>query len=372
MIVFKSVYKTFDPDESGVKDISFHVKPGELVMVTGHSGSGKTTLMRLLTKEYTPNKGDIEFDGENLSKIKRSRLHEHRRKIGVVFQDYRLVPEMNVWENIALPLSILGKTQDEIEERVTDLLNLVQLTQKAHLFPSQLSGGEAQRISIARALAIAPSVIFADEPTGNLDQDTSLSIAQLLKQINELGTTFIFATHDPKVLSVFADKRHLHLKEGALAFDTAEKASEKSKKKASKEDTEEKTDTSAEELDEKVETKKPDSSQEDTDKESERDEESVEADSKDLEEKQKKTRATGFWSRFFKPKEATKSIETTPENDEMDEDTEKEGDTASEEDSKETADSSQEETNSEDTKEPKEAKKTKKTRKKKVPKKKKA
>ena len=119
MIVFKSVYKTFDPDESGVKDISFHVKPGELVMVTGHSGSGKTTLMRLLTKEYTPNKGDIEFDGENLSKIKRSRLHEHRRKIGVVFQDYRLVPEMNVWENIALPLSILGKTQDEIrQERI--------------------------------------------------------------------------------------------------------------------------------------------------------------------------------------------------------------------------------------------------------------
>lgn len=222
MIVFNSVYRTFDPDESGLKDISFSIDPGELVMITGHSGSGKTTIMRLLTKEYTPNKGEIHFNNQELSKIGKNRLHEHRRQIGVVFQDYRLIPEMNVWENIALPLAITGKQQHEIEERVTDLLKLVQLPEKAHLFPSQLSGGEAQRISIARALANAPQVIFADEPTGNLDQDTSQSIAHLLKQINELGTTLIFATHDPKILAIFADKRHINLKNGTIEFDTGE------------------------------------------------------------------------------------------------------------------------------------------------------
>lgn len=238
MIVFKSVYRTFDPDESGLKDVSFSVDPGELVLVTGHSGSGKTTLMRLLTKEYTPNKGEIYFDNQNLSDIKKNRLHEHRRKIGVVFQDYRLVPEMNVWENIALPLAIMGKRQHEIEERVTDLLKLVQLPEKAYLFPSQLSGGEAQRISIARALANAPQIIFADEPTGNLDQDTSQSIAHLLKQINELGTTLIFATHDPKVLAIFADKRHIQLKDGEIAFDSAEKAGKDEKKPTSTKTTE--------------------------------------------------------------------------------------------------------------------------------------
>ncbi|MCA9369288.1 MAG: ATP-binding cassette domain-containing protein [Pseudomonadales bacterium] len=234
MITFKKVYRTFDPDESGVKNISFSVEPGELVMVTGHSGSGKTTIMRLLTKEYVPNEGEIHFEGTDLSKIKRSQLHTHRRRIGVVFQDYRLIPDMNIWENIALPLAIAGKKQSEIEERVTDLLNLVKLSEKAYLFPSQLSGGEAQRISIARALANAPSVIFADEPTGNLDQDTSQAIAHLLKQINELGTTLIFATHDPKVLSIFADARHIHLKDGEIEFDTAEDTKRKPAKTVKK------------------------------------------------------------------------------------------------------------------------------------------
>ncbi len=222
MIVFESVSKTFLPDESGLRNVSFSVEPGELIVLTGHSGSGKTTLMRLLTKEYTPNSGKVVFEGTDLSSIKKNKLHEHRRKIGVVFQDYRLIPEMNVWENIALPLAIVGKSEKVMEERVTDLLKLVQLTEKAHLFPAQLSGGEAQRISIARALAIGPSVIFADEPTGNLDMDTTIAIAELLHKINQLGTTMIFATHDPKILSMFSDERHIQLKNGQIEFDSKE------------------------------------------------------------------------------------------------------------------------------------------------------
>lgn len=220
MITFKSVTKQFQPGTSGVFDVSFTVKPGEMVFITGPSGSGKTTLMRLLTREYQPSSGDIEFQGESLSQLPDRKLHTHRRKIGVVFQDYRLLPELNVWENIALPLSIIGKPQSEIEQRVTDLLKLIQLTNKAELFPRQLSGGEAQRISIARALAIAPTVICADEPTGNLDRDTATNIAHLLYTINKLGTTVLFATHDPHIISLFADKRRINLEDGKLTLDT--------------------------------------------------------------------------------------------------------------------------------------------------------
>ena len=315
MIIFKSVYKTFDPDESGVKDISFEIDPGELVMVTGHSGSGKTTLMRLLTKEYTPTEGEIHFDGTDVTKLKSSKLHEHRRKIGVVFQDYRLVPDMNVWENIALPLSILGKPQSDIEERVTDLLNLVQLAEKAHLFPSQLSGGEAQRISIARALAMAPSVIFADEPTGNLDQDTSMLIAHLLKQINDLGTTLIFATHDPKILSIFADKRHIKLRAGEIEFDTAH-----GKKKQSSTPNTATTPTKAEtkEMQKDKEEKQEQEAVSKKSKKTSSDEaldttQDTEAE-KDEPTAKKKTVNTGFLTRFFGKKTPTKTADATKED----------------------------------------------------------
>ncbi|MFZ1721224.1 MAG: ATP-binding cassette domain-containing protein, partial [Microgenomates group bacterium] len=167
MIIFEAVTKQFPPDESGVRDVSFEIEPGELVLLTGPSGSGKTTLIKLLLKEYVPESGSIHFEDSDLTSLSAGQIHNHRRKIGVVFQNYRLLPELNIWENIALPLWITGQTEDEIENRVTDLLELVNLPDKAHLFPHQISGGEAQRISIARALANAPSVILADEPTGN-------------------------------------------------------------------------------------------------------------------------------------------------------------------------------------------------------------
>jgi len=220
MITFSGVSKQFGEDSFALKDISFDIQPGEFVIITGHSGSGKTTLMRLLTREYTPSEGEITFDGEPLSEIRNNQVHHHRRKIGVVFQDYKLLPELNVWENIALALNIIGKPQAEIEMRVSDLLRLVGIVEKAFLFPSQLSGGEAQRVSIARALATGPSVIFADEPTGNLDPETSGSIARLFKKINSLGTIVMIATHDTGVLETLKAERRLHLDQGLLVKDS--------------------------------------------------------------------------------------------------------------------------------------------------------
>lgn len=220
MITFDSVSKSFGDEGFALQHISFTIERGELVVLTGPSGSGKTTLMRLLTREYTPTEGEIYFEDQPISEIKKSRVHLHRRKIGVVFQDYKLIPDLNVWENIALSLNIIGQKEDEIEQRVTDLLHLINLGEKAFLFPSQLSGGEAQRVSIARALATAPDLIFADEPTGNLDAETSASIARLLQKINKLGTTVMICTHDVGVLDLLVKERHMRLEQGQLVKDT--------------------------------------------------------------------------------------------------------------------------------------------------------
>lgn len=219
MIVFAQVTKQFGDNPPAVAEVSFNVEDGEFLFLTGHSGSGKTTLLKLLTKEYLLTEGEIEFDGTPLSQIKNSKLHHHRRKIGVIYQDYRLLPELNVWENIALALEIIGKPQHEIEERVTDLLELVQLTDKVYFFPAELSGGESQRVGIARALATAPALILADEPTGNLDQENALLIARLFNKIHELGTTILFATHSPVILETLGHRR-LTMEKGRVIADT--------------------------------------------------------------------------------------------------------------------------------------------------------
>ncbi|MEX0895438.1 MAG: ATP-binding cassette domain-containing protein [Patescibacteria group bacterium] len=220
IVRFQTVSKYFTPESYALQEVSFDIDPGELIFVTGPSGSGKTTLMRLMTCEYSPTEGEIFFNDSPLSIIRPHTVHQHRRKIGVVFQDYRLISEMNVWENIALPLYVTGTKESDIEQRVTDLLNLIKLPDKAESFPSQLSGGEAQRVSIARALASAPEVIFADEPTGNLDPETSKSIAALLRKINELGTTVFVATHDWEILNNHGDVRQLHLERGKITKDS--------------------------------------------------------------------------------------------------------------------------------------------------------
>ncbi len=211
MIIFSDVSKSFGNQDTAIKHFSLQINDGDLIVITGPSGTGKTTLMNLLIKEYEPSEGEIELDGEKLSQLKKTHIPQLRRKIGVVFQDYKLIKEMNVWENIALPAYIQGKTDREVEERVTDLLNLIGLTDKALLFPNQLSGGEAQRVSIARALACGPKIIFADEPTGNLDAEASIAITRLLRKINQLGTTLLFATHDNLVLEELAKEKIVRL-----------------------------------------------------------------------------------------------------------------------------------------------------------------
>jgi cell division transport system ATP-binding protein len=257
MIIFSSVTKKFGDNSPAINDISFSIDEGEMAVITGHSGSGKTSLMRLLTKEYLPDEGEITFLDTPLSSIRTSQVHRHRRNIGVVFQDYKLLHDLNVWENIALALSIIGASPSEIEKRVTDLLKLVDLVDKAFLFPSQLSGGEAQRVSIARALSTAPKMIFADEPTGNLDTETSNTIVKLLEKINALGTTIIVTTHDPVVLDVLGKARHLKLEKGKLVHDSnpnKKKTKEEDKAAAAKKESTEK-DTKKETKDDSDTTK---------------------------------------------------------------------------------------------------------------------
>lgn len=211
MIVFSSVSKSFADEPTAILDLNLEINKGDLVVITGSSGVGKTTLMKLLIKEYSPTSGEITFEDRPLSQFKKSEIPALRRQIGVVFQDYKLIEEMNVWENIALPLYISNKKEEEIESRVTDLLNLIGLADKAMQFPRQLSGGEAQRVSIARALSTGPKLIFADEPTGNLDSEATIKITKLLRKINELGTTLLFATHDQLVLDELEKEKVVHL-----------------------------------------------------------------------------------------------------------------------------------------------------------------
>lgn len=215
MIVFSSVSKSFADEPTAILDLNLEINEGDLVVITGSSGVGKTTLMKLLIKEYSPTSGEITFENRPLSQFKKSEIPALRRQIGVVFQDYKLIEEMNVWENIALPLYISNKKEDEIESRVTDLLNLIGLADKAMQFPRQLSGGEAQRVSIARALSTGPKLIFADEPTGNLDREATIKITRLLRKINELGTTLLFATHDQLVLDELKKEKVIHLEKRA-------------------------------------------------------------------------------------------------------------------------------------------------------------
>ena len=221
MFKFDKVSKFFNDDEKiAVQDISFQVDDGEFVFLTGQSGSGKTTLLRLLLREYKPTEGDIFFNDYNLRKISRRKVSKLRRQIGVVFQDYQLLDDLNVYENIALPLIIAKQSRKEIRSRIGELLKLLGLTGYEKAFPSELSGGEAQRISLARALATAPKVIYADEPTGNLDHQNAFDIINLLKSVNQYGTTVIVATHNLEFVRQFPESRQLVLEKGRLIKDS--------------------------------------------------------------------------------------------------------------------------------------------------------
>ncbi len=198
--------------------LNFEIDRGECVFIVGKSGCGKTTLFKLLNREYVPSSGEIIFDDNDISKIKKNKLWQYRRKIGLIFQDMKLLPDRTLWENISLALLIRGEKDNVIKEKVSEILKLVGLTGKEHLFPKELSGGEIQRVTIGRALIGNPQVILADEPTADLDQATAWEIIQLLHVINDAGKTVIIATHNFDIVNSLK-KRVILLENGKIVKD---------------------------------------------------------------------------------------------------------------------------------------------------------
>jgi len=218
MISFQAVTKIFRPNILALENVSFEIKPKEFVSIAGKSGAGKTTLLRLLLAEEKPTKGQIFFDDQGLSKIEPEKLPQLRRKIGAVFQDYKLLPSKTTYENIAYVMEVIGATEEEIARDVTQVLEIVGLEGRAQNFPAELSAGERQRAAIARALIHRPDIILADEPTGNLDPYNALDIIRLLLKIHELGTTVILATHNKEIINSLG-KRVITLEEGRVIRD---------------------------------------------------------------------------------------------------------------------------------------------------------
>jgi len=214
MLKFENVTKKYG-DKVVLDDVSFEIQTGEFVFLVGASGSGKTTAFQLIIKEEEVTRGKIYIDEYEITKLKRSLLSELRRQIGVVFQDYKLIPNKNVYENIAFPLELMGKNDKEISNTVDDLLELVNLKDRKDAFPDQLSGGEKQKVSIARAMANGPLILLADEPTGNLDPVATWEVVDILKKINEKGTTVIMATHEVQIVKAM-NRRVLEIKDGKM------------------------------------------------------------------------------------------------------------------------------------------------------------
>ena len=198
VVQLKNVTKVYDGGSVAVDHASLRIGRGEFVFLVGPTGCGKSTCIRLLQKEIEPSEGEISIAGRMLGEIPRSRVPYLRRNIGVVFQDYKLLPNRTVYDNVAYSLQVIGESRQDIRRKVPDILRLVGLSTKLHNFPDELSGGEQQRVSIARAFVNHPPLLIADEPTGNLDPETSIGIMQLLYRINRTGTTVIMATHDPR------------------------------------------------------------------------------------------------------------------------------------------------------------------------------
>lgn len=221
MIVFDSVTKKYGPNAIALEDVSLEIKQGEFVFIVGPSGAGKSTLLRILTREVTPTSGKVKIGSIDVSKIKDRDVPALRRKVGMVFQDFKLLDDRTVFENVALTLEVLGKNKGEIAKMVEHILKLVEIWDKRNLFPRQLSGGEAQRTAIARAVVGKPDVLLADEPTGDLDHKTAWGVIQLLNEINSWGTTVIMATHNQEIVNALK-KRVVVLKGGKIIKDTKE------------------------------------------------------------------------------------------------------------------------------------------------------
>ena len=219
MIEFKGVHKTYDNGVKALRDVNIHIDKGEFVFIVGASGAGKSTFLKLIMREETVTAGEVVVNGYDLNSLKRRQVPFFRRTMGVVFQDFRLINKMNVFDNVAFAMRVTGASRREIRRRVPYILGLVGLQEKGKSFPQELSGGEQQRVGLARALVNNPSMIIADEPTGNIDPEMSHEIVELLSEINRRGTTVLMVTHEHNLVKEF-EHRVITIKEGRVISDT--------------------------------------------------------------------------------------------------------------------------------------------------------
>ena len=218
MIKFDNVTKNYSGGIVALDNINIHIEKGEFVFIVGQSGAGKSTFVKMLLKEEPPTKGEIIIDDMKINDLHRRRVPYLRRKMGVVFQDFRLLPKKTVYENVAYSMEIIGAKPKEVRKRVPLILSMVGLSNRANVYPDQLSGGEQQRVSMARAMINNPTLLIADEPTGNLDPETSWEIMRLLKQFNRNGTTIVMATHDQNIVDAMK-MRVIQLENGKIIRD---------------------------------------------------------------------------------------------------------------------------------------------------------
>ena len=219
LIELKNVYKRYNNGVSALCDINLNISKGEFVFLIGESGSGKSTLIKLLYRQEKPTSGEVYVGGINVAKLRNGKVYKLRRKLGVVFQDYKLLPKKTVYENVAFALEVYGLKESEIRKRTLKAIEQVGLKDKTRSFPDELSGGEQQRVSIARAIVNNPKVLICDEPTGNLDPHISMEVMKVIEEINtELGTTVIMATHDERIVNKMK-KRVIILDKGIIVKD---------------------------------------------------------------------------------------------------------------------------------------------------------
>ena len=219
MIKPEHVSKSYSAGIPALNDVNLEIEDGEFVFIVGDSGSGKSTLIKLLLKELEPTEGTITVNGKELKKIKKKQVPRYRRKVGVVFQDFRLLKDRNVYDNIAFAQKVIGESNIQIKKKVPKMLSMVGLAAKYKSYPKELSGGEQQRVAIARALINEPAILLADEPTGNLDNNNAWEIMKLLEEINEKGTTVIVVTHNLEIVKVMK-KRVITVKKGVIVSDS--------------------------------------------------------------------------------------------------------------------------------------------------------
>lgn len=218
MIVMKDVHKTYDNGVTALNGVNIEISKGEFVYIVGPSGAGKSTFVKLLYRETTPTKGNLKIDGIDVNSLKEKEIPFLRRKIGVIFQDFRLLPRLTVYENVAFAMEVIEESPRIIRNSVMEVLDLVGLRHKARFIPSELSGGEQQRISIARAIVNRPQLVIADEPTGNLDPETSWEIMDIFDEINLRGTTILMATHSKEIVDTLK-KRVIAIENGVIVRD---------------------------------------------------------------------------------------------------------------------------------------------------------